>query len=64
MSTLPSPIAVFETPDGEVRYRLPRRPFALLRWLGLVPMVLGAFIAGWPIICMAFFLRVGAAAQG
>src|SRR5215831_6664678 len=64
MSTLPSVIDVSESFDGEVRYSLPRRPIGLLRFMGLVPMAFGLFIASWPLLFIVFFLTVGHAVKG
>jgi hypothetical protein len=64
MPTLPSAIDVSESFDSEVRYRLPRRPIGLLRYLGFVPMAVGLFIASWPILFIVFFLTIGNAIRG
>ena len=64
MSALPSEITVFESPGSEVHYQLPRRPSAPVRYMGLMPMAVGVFIASWPLIFIAFFLFVAHAAKG
>jgi hypothetical protein len=56
---LPPEIAVHELYDG-VRFRLPRRPMGRWNLVGLVPLVLGAFVASWPALGILFFLSVGA----
>jgi hypothetical protein len=56
---LPSEIEIFEPPEGGVLYRLPRRPSPVMRLVGLVPLLFGAFILSWPLLGAAFFLAVG-----
>jgi hypothetical protein len=55
---LPAEIEVVEPPEGGILYRLPRRP-PLMRLVGLVPMLFGAFIFSWPLLGALFFLFVG-----
>lgn len=64
MSALPAAITVFEFPGGEIHYRLPRRPSSLVRFGGLGGMAVGAFVASWPVLCIAFLLTAGPVSKG
>ena len=59
---LPREISFSETDRGQ-EYILPRRPLGGWRFIGLVPLLFGAFIASWPIIGVLVFLS-GSRPQG
>jgi len=64
MSALPSAIAFSAFPGDEVHYRLPQRPLGPIRYLGLLPMAFGLFIASLPILGIVFFLTARPALKG
>jgi hypothetical protein len=56
MSELPPEISVIESPDGEVRYCLPKRPANAIRRIACgVMLVFGGFFAAIPIVGILFF---------